>query len=103
MPSSLNPGFSNNNNIIVVRSNGVGNQKLTDRSIDLDGDGIKEQISIVHVSGDATGTPSSPGGRIVETVTTPNGFRNTVVETIVESDGGVTTDNDVNEYTEGIN
>jgi hypothetical protein len=102
MATSLNSGFQNNNNIIVVRTSATASQKITDRSIDFDGDGNKEQVSIVHVSGDATGTPSSPGGKIVEIVTVPVGFSRTVVETIVDSDGGVTK-NDAVEYTEGIN
>jgi len=102
MPTSLNAGFSNNVNVVTVRSNGTATQKLTDRTIDLDGDGNKEQISIVHVSGDAVGTPSAPGGKIVEIVTTPAGFKNTIMETVVESDGGVHSNNDVTEFTEGL-
>ena len=102
MATDLNAGYVNNNNVIVVRAASVSSQKLTDRSIDFDGDGVKEQITIVYISGDATGTPSAPGGKIQETVTTPQGFRNTIIEQPLETDGGVTK-NDANEFTEGIN
>jgi hypothetical protein len=102
MPSNLNSGFSNNKNVVTVRASATASQKLTDRSIDLDGDGEKEQISVVHVSGHAVGTPSAPGGKKIDTVTTPNGFKNTEMETVVESDGGVTTNNSVSEFTEGL-
>lgn len=102
MASDLNSGFQNNKNIITVRASATSTQKLTDRSIDLDGDGEKEQISITHISGHAVGTPSAPGGKIRETVVTPAGFKNTIVEQPVESDGGVTA-NDAAEFTEGVN
>ena len=98
MPSNLNPGFTNNINIIVVRTSGTSLQKLTDRSIDIDGDGDKEEISIVHVSGDA----ASGDKHKVNTVTTPRGFRNTIVDQPIETDGGVHTDAHVSEFTEGV-
>jgi hypothetical protein len=102
MPSSLNAGFTNNINILAVRANSTVTQKLTDRSVDLDGDGNKEAITITHVSGHAEGTASAPGGRIVQTVVTPAGFKNTVMESVVETDGGVHTDEDVSQFTEGL-
>lgn len=102
MPSNLNAGFNNNKNILVVRTSGVSTQKLTDRPIDLDGDGNKEAISITHVSGHAVGTPAAPGGKIRETVVTPQGFKNTIVDQPVESDGGVHKSDDVSEFTEGV-
>jgi hypothetical protein len=100
MAADLNSGFSNNINIVTVRTQGVSLQKLTDRSIDLDGDGNKEQISITHVSGHAVGTPSAPGGKIRETVTTPAGFNRTIVQQPVETDGGVNITG--SEFTEGV-
>jgi hypothetical protein len=102
MPTNLNPGFHNNKNILVVRTGGSSVQKLTDRPIDIDGDGDKESITITHVSGHAAGTPSAPGGKIRETVTTPNGFKNTIVQIHVETDGGVHTNSDADEFTEGV-
>lgn len=103
MATSLNSGFSNNKNILVVRSSPTSYQKLTDRSIDIDGDGDKEEISITHVSGHAVGTPSAPGGKIRSTVVTPQGFKNTIVEQNVEGDGGFTSSFSVDEFTEGVN
>lgn len=102
MPTNLNPGFHNNINLLVVRTGGASAQKLTDRPIDIDGDGDKEQISIVHVSGHAAGTPSAPGGKIREIVTTPRGFKNTIVDQPVDPDGGFHTSDHVNEFTEGV-
>ena len=101
MATDINAGYVNNNNVIVVRAAGVSSQKLTDRSIDFDGDGNKEQITITYVSGDAVGTPSAPGGKINEIVTTPQGFRGTIIEQPLETDGGVTK-NDATEFSEGI-
>jgi hypothetical protein len=103
MPSTLNPGFTNNINTIQIRSNGTGMQRVTDRAIDFDGDGNVEQVSITHESGHAEGTPSAPGGKIRNTVTIPAGVARTVIERIAETDGGVHDDSDVSEYTEGIN
>jgi hypothetical protein len=102
MPTNLNSGFSNNVNILCVRTQGVSLQKLTDRKIDLDGDGNEEEITITHVSGHAVGTPSAPGGIIRQVVTTPRGFGRTIVDQPVETDGGVHTNSDVSEFTEGV-
>lgn len=102
MATDLNVGFINNNNVIVVRTMGVSTQKLTDRSIDLDGDGNKEEITVTHVSGDAVGTASAPGGKVKTTVVTPDGFKNTIIERTVETDGGLTGRN-ASEFTEGVN
>jgi hypothetical protein len=46
MATNLNPGFRNNRNVVVVRTQGTACQKLTDRVIDLDGDGVKENVTI---------------------------------------------------------
>lgn len=102
MPTNLNPGFHNNKNILVVRTGGTSTQKLTDRSIDIDGDGDKEQQIITHISGEAVGIPSAPGGKIRETVSTPRGFRGTILDQPVETDGGVHTSDHVEEFTEGV-
>ena len=101
MATSLNAGYSNNINIIQIRTNGANMQRVTDRAIDIDGDGSKEQVTIVHVSGDAAGTPSAPGGKTRSTVTIPAGVARTVIQTVTETDGGIHTDSDVTQFTEG--
>jgi len=101
MASNLNSGYSNNINTIQVRVNGAHMQRLTDRAIDIDGDGSKEKVTITHVSGDATGTPSAPGGKTRSLVTIPAGVARTIIQQVTETDGGVSNDFDVNEYTEG--
>lgn len=102
MAAGITPGSTNNKNVITVRTNGVSLQKLTDRPIDITGDGVEEKIQITHVSGHAVGTPSAPGGVIRETVVTPNGFKNTIVDQPVETDGGVDTDRTRRLFTEGV-
>ena len=101
MATDLNPGFRNNINVVQVRVDGAHMHRYTDRAIDIDGDGDEEQVTIVVVSGDATGTPSAPGGKIEQTVTIPAGVARTLVSEVFETDGGVHTDNDVNQFTEG--
>jgi len=101
MPTPLNPGFTNNINVIEIRVNGAHQIRVTDRPIDIDGDGDQEQVTIAHVSGHAVGTPSAPGGKIQQTVTIPAGAARTIVSQVTETDGGVHTDNDVNQFTEG--
>lgn len=101
MPTNLNAGFANNINVIQIRVHGAHMQRVTDRAIDLDGDGNKEQVTIAHVSGHAVGTPSAPGGKIRNTVTIPNGTARTIVSEVTETDGGVTNNYDVLEFTEG--
>ena len=102
MPSSLNPGFTNNINTIQLRANGAHSQRVTDRPIDVTGDGNEEQVTITHVSGHAVGTPSAPGGVTRSTVTIPAGSARTVIAETTETDGGVHTDAHVTEYTEGV-
>lgn len=102
MATDLNPGFRNNINIMQLRVNGAHMQRVTDRAIDIDGDGDEEQVTIVVNSGHAVGTPSAPGGKISQTVTIPAGTARTVVSEVTETDGGVHTDNDVSQFTEGV-
>lgn len=102
MATSLNSGFDNNINIIQIRVDGAHSQRLTDRKIDFDGDGIKETVIITHVSGDAVGTPSAPGGKIRQTITMPSGIARSVIQRVVETDGGINNDFDVSEFTQGI-
>lgn len=101
MATSLNPGFENNVNVIEIRVDGCHQYRVTDRPIDIDGDGDQETVTITHVSGDATGTPSAPGGKIRNTVTIPAGVARTIVSQSYETDGGVTTDRNVTQFTEG--
>lgn len=101
MATSLNAGFENNINILQIRTNGAKMQRVTDRAIDIDGNGSKEAVSIVVTAGDAVGTPSAPGGKITQTVTIPDGVARTVVAAVTETDGGVSSDQSVSEFTEG--
>ena len=61
MAADLQPGHSNNINVVTIRTTGTSLQRATDRPVDLTGDGNEE-----------TG-------------------RSQVMDTIVESDGGVDT------------
>jgi len=101
MPTDLNAGYSNNINIIQSRVDGAHSVRYTDRPIDLDGDGVEEKVTITVTSGSAIGTPSAPGGKMRQTVTTPAGIARSIVAEATETDGGVHTDRDVNQYTEG--
>lgn len=101
MATSLNAGFNNNINVVQIRVNGAHSQRMTDRPMDIDGDGDKEQVTIVVTSGSAIGTPSAPGGKIRQTVTIPAGVARTIVSQTYEADGGVHTDYDVSQFTEG--
>jgi len=101
MPTNLNAGYTNNINTIEIRVNGSHQQRVTDRKIDLDGNGVKEQVLIVVTAGHAVGTPSAPGGKITQTVTKPDGIARSVVSQKTETDGGVTNSNTVTEFTEG--
>lgn len=101
MATSLNAGFENNINVIQLRVNGAHMMRVTDRAIDQDGDGDIEQVSIVVTAGHAVGTPSAPGGKITQTVTKPAGIARSIVSQKTETDGGVTSDSNVSEFTEG--
>ena len=101
MATNLNPGFSNDINVIQIRVDGAHMHRVTDRAIDIDNDGDIEKVTIAHVSGDARGTPSAPGGKIRNTVTIPAGTARTIVSQVTETDGGITLDRDVTQYTEG--
>ena len=101
MATGLNAGYSNNINVIQIRVNGAHMQRVTDRAIDMDGDGEVEKVTITYVSGDATGTPSAPGGITRSTVTIPAGVARTVIQEVTEADGGVSTDFNVSELTNG--
>ena len=101
MPTALTSGYSNNLNIIQVRTNGTTMQRLTDRAIDMDNDGSVEVVTLTHVSGHAVGTPSAPGGKMRVTVTEPDGIARSVIKRSNETDGGLTTNSTVDEFTEG--
>ena len=101
MPTSLNAGYTNNINTVQTRVNGAHMHRYTDRAIDIDGDGSKEAVTITHESGHAVGTPSAPGGKTRSTVTIPAGVARTVIQEVTETDGGVHTDSDVSQFTEG--
>lgn len=101
MGSALTAGYTNNVNILQVRTCGSSMQRLTDRTIDIDGNGSKERVTITFVSGGNPGTAAAPGGKLRETVSVPAGFNHTVVETTREPDGGIHLNNDLAQYTYG--
>jgi hypothetical protein len=103
MASELNAGFENNINVVQSRVNGAHSMRYTDRAIDIDGDGSDEQVTLTHVSGHAVGTASAPGGKTRTTVTKPAGIARSVIHEVTETDGGVHTDSDVSQFTEGGN
>ena len=79
MATSLNSGFSNNINIMQLRSSGTSLQRVTDRTIG----------NIVSLGTDPP---------------TPTGVARSVIATKVDTDGGVTHDNQIAaELTEGGN
>lgn len=101
MATALNSGFSNDINIIQIRVGGSHSIRVTDRPIDLTGDGVKEKVSIVVTSGSAVGVPSAPGGKIQQVVTIPAGVARSIVSQVTETDGGVSNDRGVAEFTKG--
>jgi len=77
----LSAGFSNNINVIAIRAFGSTTQVVTDRAIDLDGDGSKEQTTI-------TTEELGSGTKTRQTVTEPAGIGHSVVDRSTEPDGG---------------
>lgn len=79
MATALNAGFTNNVNVIQLRSSGTSLQRVTDRTI-----------------GALTPLATDPP--------TPAGVARTIIGTKVDTDGGVVHDNqNVAEFTEGGN
>jgi hypothetical protein len=89
----LRAGFKNNINIMAVRSNGAVTDIVTDRPIDVTGDGVNEQTSVVTVEGE--------GNKVVQTVTRPAGVGRTVIKSTTEPDGG-SLDDRGRDFTEGL-
>lgn len=67
MATSLNPGYSNNINVIQSRVNGAHSLRYTDRAL-----------------------------------TSPVAAARSIISEVTETDGGVSNDLDVNEFTEGV-
>jgi len=79
MSAPLNSGFSNNINVMQLRSSGTSLQRVTDRTIG-------------NITSLATDPPSPPG------------LARTVIGTKVDTDDGVAHDNETTvEFTEGGN
>lgn len=81
MPN-LNSGYKNNINAVTVRAEGTISHVYTDRNIDFNGDGVKEQQTSV-------GTPTGVGQNITYVVTNPAGAKHTIIHSATETDGGV--------------
>lgn len=91
MGGNIADGYKNNTNIIVTRA-GNKNHVYTDRPIDIDGDGIDEEVTVVT---------TQKGGNKVKNVATKNaGSARTVVDETFEPDGGINLTGDNN--TEGV-
>ena len=95
MATDLQSGFENNINGITIRHDGRGIQRVTDRAIDFDGDGNKEQATITHVSGHAGGS----GGKVQYLVTEPTGVARSKIEEETETND---VDTSGNESTSGV-
>jgi hypothetical protein len=102
MATNLNSGFTNNINVIQIRTNGAHGIRVTDRAIDFNGDGEVEKVTITHTSGHAAGTPSAPGGKIKNTINKPVGIARSIISEVTETDGGVNLDTNVSEFSEGV-
>jgi len=89
MAGNLNAGFTNNINTISIRTAGTSVQRVTDRAIDIDGDGVKESVTVT--------TPN--GQTVIQTVSVAAGSARSVLEQTVETDGGVDTSG--TEFSEG--
>jgi len=89
MAASLNSGFTNNINVIQMRTSGSSMQRSTDRAVDTDGNGAVEKAVFTVTSGGGVGTPSAPGGKMMYTVTSPDGIAGSTVERVYETDGGI--------------
>lgn len=102
MATPLNPGFENNANVIQIRTSGSSMQRVTDRAIDVDGDGEKEQATVTS----GTAVTSTPNGSKMkppsetEGLGLPTGIARSVIERTRETDLGVTLDESV-QFTEG--
>ena len=96
MAGDLQSGFKNNLNIITIRTDGTSTQRVTDRPIDIDNDGDIETVTITQTSGHGDGAGSH---KVRYTVTKPAGIGHSVVQTSVESNGGI--DITGSEFTKG--
>ena len=67
MATSLNAGYTNNINVLQIRTSGSSMQRVTDRAL-----------------------------------TSPVALTHTVIDRVMEPDGGVHTDADVTQFTEGV-
>ncbi len=82
---AINAGYSNNVNRVTIRGFGNVTQSLTDRNVDIDGDGIKEQDAIIHISGHG----AVGGGKVKYAFSEPIGSSRSVIKSTVEVDGGI--------------
>lgn len=105
MASDLQSGFQNNINVMQIRTSGSSSQRVTDRRIDIDGDGTKESVTVSAFGTPAGGSKFNPPTTFSSDTNSLLGGDNagtarSVVSESVESDGGVNTDGQ--EFTEGV-
>jgi hypothetical protein len=92
MAGDLQAGFFNNVNISAIRACGTVVHIVTDRAIDIDGDGDEEVVTVT--------TTERAGNKVKHTFTKPAGIARSVVDQSNETDGGVNITGD--EYTSGV-
>lgn len=94
MAQDLQAGFVNNFNTICIRTSGSSQQLVTDRKIDVNGDGVKEQITVVS----GTAVSNTPNGNKMKPPSEPDdnpvyyeieGIARSVIKKPTETDGGV--------------
>lgn len=82
--TSINSGYKNNVNIIAMRGAKSSTQIYTDRKIDLNGDGVKETVSVT--------TTQRGGNKVKNVVTEPAGIARSVIRRTDDGDLGITLD-----------
>jgi hypothetical protein len=104
MAGDLQPGFTNNINIMQIRTSGSSMQRVTDRAIDFDGDGNKEVVTLtpgVPAGGNKFNPPATVSGETGSLLGGDNaGVARSVVQEVTETDLGVNTTGE--EFTEGV-
>jgi hypothetical protein len=93
MAQNLQSGFQNRFNVMVIRSSGSSLQVVTDRPVDADGDGNKEEITLVQ----GTAVTNTENGNKMKPPTEPSddpvhyeieGISRSIIKRSTEPDGG---------------
>jgi hypothetical protein len=104
MAGSLNAGFSNNINIMQIRTSGSSSQRVTDRAVDIDSDGNDETVTVTggtSAGGNKVNPPASISRETGSLLDGTNaGVARSVLGRTTEVDRGVNTSG--SEFTEGV-